>query len=91
MVFENRGQRKIFVPNRDEVTGQWGILHNEKIITSGNVIRQIKSRRMRWAGHVVRMGTRRRAHRVSVGSPEGKRILGKPKHKWEDNFKMDLQ
>jgi len=84
-------QRKIFVPNRDEVTGQWGILHNEKLISSGNVIRRIKSRRMRWAGHVVRIGTTRRAHRVLVGSPEGNRTLGRPRHKWENNIKMDLQ
>jgi hypothetical protein len=91
MVFEKRAQRKIFVTNRDDVTGQWRRLHNEKIITSGNIIRVIKLKRMRWARHAVRTGTRRGARRVLVGSPEGNRSLGRPRLKWEDNIKMDIQ
>ena len=79
------------MPNRGDVTGQWRRLHNEKIITSGNVIRVIKLKRMGWAGHVLRTGTRRGARRVLVGSPERNRPLGRPRLKWEDNIKMDLQ
>ena len=91
MMFENRTQRKIFLLERDELTGQWRRLQIEKRITSENVIGVIKSRRMRWARHVVRMGTRRGSHRVLVGSPEGNRPLGRPRLMWEDNIKMDLQ
>jgi hypothetical protein len=85
---------RIFRPKREEVTGQWRRLHKEELydlFSSLNVIRVIKSRRMRWAGHVARMGERSGAYSVSVGKPEGKRPLGRPKRKWEDNIKMDLQ
>jgi hypothetical protein len=89
-VFENRVLRRIFGPKRDEVTGEWGRLHDEELndlYSSPNIIRVIKSRRMRWAGHVARMGEGRGAYRVLVGRPEGRRPLGR----WEDNIKMDLQ
>jgi hypothetical protein len=90
MVLENRTQRKIFVPNRDDVTGQWRRLHNEKIITSGNVIRVIISRRMR--GETCgSYGDQERSTQDLVGSPEGNRPLGRPRLKWEDNVKFDLQ
>jgi hypothetical protein len=73
--------RRIFVPKRDEVTGEWRKLHNEELrdlYSSPSIIRIIKSRRMRWAGHVARMGERRNAYRLLVGKPEGKRPLGRP-------------
>jgi hypothetical protein len=94
MVFENRVLRRIFGPKRDEVTGEWRVLHNDEITdlySSSNIIWVIKSRRMRWAGHVARMGERRGVCRVSVGKPEGKRPLGRSRHKWEDNIVMDLK
>jgi len=93
-VFENRVLRRIFGPKRDEETGEWRKLHNEELsdlYSSTNIVRVIKSRRMRWAGHVARMGERRAAYRVLVGKPEGKRPLGRPRHRWEENIKMDLQ
>jgi hypothetical protein len=96
-VFENRVLRRIFGPKRDETTGEWRRLHNEELnglYSSPNIIhiiRVIKSRRMRWAGHVARMGETRGAYRVLVGRPEGRRPLGRPKRRWEDNIKMDLQ
>jgi len=74
MVFENRVLRRIFGPKRDEVTGEWRELHNEELndlYFSPNIVRVIKSKRMRWAGHVARMGERRGAYRVLVGKPEG--------------------
>ena len=77
-----------------EVTGQGRKLHNEKLndlYSSANIVRMIKSRRMRWAGHVARMGERRGVYRVLVGKPEGKRPPGRPKSRWEGNIKMDLQ
>jgi hypothetical protein len=77
-VFENRVLRRIFAPNRDEVTGEWRKLHSEELhnlYSSPNIIRQIKSRRMRWAGHVARMGEERNVYRVFMGNPEGKRPL----------------
>jgi hypothetical protein len=75
-VFENRVLRKIFGPKIDEATGDWRKLYNEKLHNSSpNIIRIIKSRRMRWAGHVVRMGEKRNAYRLLVGTPEGKRPL----------------
>jgi hypothetical protein len=92
-LFGNRMLRRIFVPKRDEVTGEWRKLHNEKLndlYCSPNIVRVIKSRRMRWAGHVARMGERRGVLRVLVGRPGGKRPLGRPSRRWEDNIKMDL-
>ena len=91
-VFENRVLR-IFGPKRDGVTGEWRKLHNEKLndlYSSPNIVRVIKSRRMRWAGHVARMEEGRGVQKVLVGKPEGKRPLGRPRHRWEDNIKMDL-
>ena len=93
-VLENRVLRRIFGAKRDEVTGEWRKLHNEELndlYCSSNIVRVIKSRRMRWAGHVARMGERRGVYRVLVGKPEGKRPLGRPRRKREDNIKMDLQ
>jgi hypothetical protein len=76
-VFENRVLRRVFGPKRDEVTGEWRKLHNEELNSSPNIVLVIKSRRMRWAGHVERMGERRGLYRVLVGKPEGKRQLGR--------------
>jgi len=93
-VFENMVFRRIFGPRRDEVTGEWRRLHNEELndlYTSPNTVRVIKSRRMRWAGHVARMCEERGAYRVLVGKPEGKRPLGRPRHRWVDNIRIDLQ
>ena len=86
--------RRIFGPKRDGVTGEWRKLHNEELndlYSSPNIVRVIKSRRMRWAGHVARVEEGRGVHKVLVGKPEGKRPLGRPRHRWEDNIKMDLQ
>jgi len=93
-VFENRVLRKVFGPKRYEVTGEWRRLHNEELndlYSLPNIVRVVKSRRMRWAGHVARMEEDRDVQRVLVGKPEGKRPLGRPRRKWEDNIKMDLQ
>ncbi|KAJ4437765.1 hypothetical protein ANN_13703, partial [Periplaneta americana] len=93
-VFENKVLRKIFGAKRDEVTGEWRKLHNAELhalYSSPDIIRNIKSRRLRWAGHVARMGESRNAYRVLVGRPEGKRPLGRPRRWWEDNIKMDLR
>jgi hypothetical protein len=93
-VSENRVLRRVFGPKRDEVTGEWRKLHNEELndlYSLPNIVRVVKSRRMRWAGHVERMGEDRSVYRVLVGKPEGKRPLGRPKRRWEDNIKMDLQ
>jgi hypothetical protein len=84
-VFENRVLRRIFGPKSVEVTGQWRKLHNgelHNLYSSPDIIRQIKSNSMRWAGHVVRMGEGRNVHRVLVGKPEGKRPLGRPRRRW---------
>jgi len=92
-VFENRVMR-IFGPRRDKVSGEWRKLHNEELndlYCAPNIVLVIKSRRMRWAGHVAHTGDRRGVCRVLVGKPEGKRPLGIPRHRWEDNTKMDLQ
>jgi len=83
-VFENRTLRRIFRPKRDEITGECRKLHNEEInelYCSPNIVRVIKSRRMKWAGHVARMGKGRGVYRVLVGKPEGKIPLGRPRHK----------
>ncbi|KAJ4427918.1 hypothetical protein ANN_23928 [Periplaneta americana] len=93
-LFENKVLRKIFGAKRDEVTGEWRKLHNAELHTlysSPDIIRNIKSRRLRWAGHVARMGESRNAYRVLVGRPEGKIPLGRPRRRWEDNIKMDLK
>jgi len=85
---------RVFEPNRDEVTGKWGKLHNVELsdlYSLPNIVRVVKSRRMRWAGHVTRMGEGREVHRVLVGKPEGKRPLGRPRRRWEDIIKTDLQ
>ncbi|KAJ4445651.1 hypothetical protein ANN_12334, partial [Periplaneta americana] len=93
-VFENKVLRKIFGAKRNEVTGEWRKLHNAELhalYSSPDIIRNIKSRRLRWAGHVARMGESRNAYRVLVGRPEGKRPLVRPRRRWEDNIKMDLR
>jgi hypothetical protein len=89
-LFENSVLRKIFGPKREE-DGSLRKLHNDELhdpYSSPNIVRVIKSRRMRWAGHVARMGEGRGVYRVLVGRPEGKRPLGR--RRWEDNIKMDL-
>jgi hypothetical protein len=86
--------RRIFGPRRDDVTGDWRKLRNEELhnlYSSPNIIRMIKSRRMRWAGHVARMGETRNAYKILVGKPEGKRPLGRPRRRWVDNINMDLR
>jgi hypothetical protein len=89
----NRVLRRIFGPKRGE-EGSWRKFNNDKLHSlhsSPNIVRVIKSRRMRWVGHVTRMGEWRGVYRVLVGRPEGKRPLGRPRHRWEDNIKMDLR
>jgi len=86
--------RRIFGPRRDEVTGEWRRLHNEELndlYSSPNIVRVIKSRSMRWAGHVARMGEENGVYRVLVGKLEGRRPLGRPRRRWVDNIRMDLQ
>jgi hypothetical protein len=93
-VFENRVPRRIFISKRDEVTGEWRKLHNEELhslYSSSDIIRQVKSRRMRWAGHVARMGEDRKVYKVWVEKPEGKRPLGRPRLRWDDEIRMDLR
>ncbi|KAJ4435468.1 hypothetical protein ANN_18084, partial [Periplaneta americana] len=93
-MFENKVLKKIFGAKRDEVTGEWRKLYNTELhalYSSPDIIRNIKSRRLRWAGHVARMGESRNAYIVLVGKPEGKRPLGRPRRRWEDNIKMDLR
>jgi hypothetical protein len=92
-VFENRVLR-IFGPTRDEVTGGWKKLHNEgfrNLYSSQSIIKAIKSRRMRWAGHVARMEAKTNACRILVGKPEGKRPLGRPRRRWVKSIKMDCR
>jgi hypothetical protein len=85
--------RRIFGLKRDEVTGGWRKLHNEVhgFYSSPSIVRVIKARRMRWAGHLARMGAVRGAYNILVGRPEGRRPLGRPRRRWEDNIKMDLR
>jgi hypothetical protein len=93
-VFENRVLRTLFGPKRDEVTGEWRKLHNEELhilYSSPNIIRQIKSRRMRWAGNVIRMGEERNMYRILMEKPEGKRSLGRQRRRWEDGIKINLR
>jgi len=93
-VLENRVLRRIFGPKRYEVTGKWRKLHNEELndfYSSPNIVRVIKYRRMRWVGHVARMVERSGVYRLLMGKTEGKRPLGRPRCRWEDNIKMDLQ
>jgi hypothetical protein len=76
------------------VTGDWRKLHNEKLhnlYSSPNITRMIKSRKMRWVGHVAHMGEKRNAYRILVETPEGKRPLGRPRRRWVDNIKIDLK
>jgi hypothetical protein len=93
-VFENRVLRRIFGPKRDEVTGGWRKLYNEELhglYSSPSIVRVIKARRMRWAGQMARMWVVRGAYNILVGRPEGRRSLGRPRRRWEDNIKMDLR
>ena len=93
-VSENGVLRRIFEPRRDEVTEEWRKLHNKELnnlYSSPNIVRVMKSRGIRWAGHVARMGERRGVYRVLVGKPEGKRPLGRPRRRGEDNIKTDLE
>ena len=92
-VSENRVLRKVFGPKGDEETGEWRKLHNEELndlYSLPNIVGVVKSRRIRWAGHVARMGEDRGVQRVLVGKPERKIPLGRPRRRWEDNIKMDL-
>jgi hypothetical protein len=89
----NRMLRRIFGPKSDGVTGGWRKLHNEELhnlCSSPSIIRIIKSRRMRWTGHVARMGEKRNVYRLLIGKPEGRRPLGRPRCRWIDNIKIDL-
>jgi len=93
-LFENRVLRRKCGPKRAEVTGKWRKLHNEELndlYPSPNIVWVIKSKRMRWASHVARMGQSRGVYRVLMGTSERKRPLGKPRRRWEDTNKMDLQ
>ena len=93
IIYVVANQAKVFGPKRDEETGEWRKLHNEELndlYSLPNIVRVVKSRRMRWAGHVARMGEDRGVHRVLVGKPEGKRPLGRPRRRWGHNIKMDL-
>jgi len=93
-VSENMVLRRIFGPRRDDVTGEWRRLNNEKLndlYCSPNIVRVITWRRMRWAGQLSRMGEERGVYRVLVGKSEGRRPLGRPRRRWVDNIRMDLQ
>jgi hypothetical protein len=93
-VFENRVLRRIFGPKRDELTGEWRKLHNEELhnsYSSPDIIKQVKSRRMRWVGHVARMGEEMNVYRVLMGKPKGKRPLGRQRHRWENGIRVDLR
>jgi hypothetical protein len=91
-VFENRVLRRIFGAKRDEVTGEWRKLHSEELhnlYSSPDIIRQVKSRQMRWAGHMARMEEEIKLHKVLMGKPEGKRPLERPRRRWEHGIRMD--
>jgi len=93
-VFESKVLRKIYGPKRDEMTGEWRRLHNEEqqgLYDSPDVVKIMKSRRLRWAGHVARMGKKRRLYSILVGRPDGRRPLGRPIHRREDNIRRDLR
>jgi hypothetical protein len=92
--FEHRALRRVFGPKRDKATGEWRKLHNKELndlYSLPNTVQVVKSRQMRWAEHVAHMGEDRGVYRVLVGKPEGKRPLGRPRHRWKDNIKMDIQ
>ena len=93
-VFENKVLRKIFGAKKGEITGEWRKLHSAELHAlyySPNICRYLKSRRLRWAGHVARMEQSRNAYRALAGKPEVKRPLGRPRCRLEDNIKMDLR
>jgi hypothetical protein len=93
-MFQNRAQKRIFGLKRDDVTGEWRKLHNEElhnVCSSPNIIKQIKLRRMRWAGYVAHMEEGKKVERVMVERPEGKRPLGRPRRRWEDGIRMVLR
>ena len=93
-VFENRVLRRILGPKKDEVIGEWRKLHNEELndfYCSPNIVQVIKSRRIRWAVYVARMGEIKGIYRILVGKHEGKRSLGRSRHRWEDNIERHLQ
>ena len=93
-MFENKALSKIFGAKRDEITGEWRKLHNAKLhalYSSSYIIRNLKSRRLRWTGHVARMEQSGNTYRILVGKPEGKKPLGRLRHRWKDNIKMDLR
>jgi hypothetical protein len=93
-LFENRVLRRIFGPKRDEVTGEWRKFHIEELpilYSSPNIVRPIQSWRMRWAGHVARMGEERNVYKVLMGKPEVRRPLGRQRRRWEDVSRMDLR
>jgi hypothetical protein len=90
----NRVLRRIFGPKRDEMTGGWRKLLNKELhglYSSPGIVRLIKARRMRWAEHVARIGEVRGAYKIMVGKPEGRRPVGRPRCRWEDNIKIDLR
>ena len=92
-MFESRVLRRVFGPKQDEVTGEWRKLNKDELrdlYSLPNIAKVVKSRRMRWVGHMARMGEERCVHGVLVGKPEGKRPLGRPRRRWEDNIKMDV-
>ena len=94
LCFIFRKLRRVFGPKMDKVTREWRNLHNEELrdlYSLPSIVQVVKSRRMRWVGHVARMGEERGVHRVLVGKPEGKRPLGRPRRRWEYTIKMDLQ
>jgi hypothetical protein len=93
-IFKNRVLRRIFATKRNTVIGEWRRLHNEELYglySSPNIIQEITSTRLRWAGHVTHMGESRKAYRVLGEKPEGRRPLGRPRHRSENNIKKGSQ